>query len=91
MTVGDAIWQSFLVLLGLGLGLVAVILLVKIGRAAITVAIVLVGLAFVFALYQDAIHGWPILSRLAWLFYQMIQQIYASADQATSGVPQLTP
>lgn len=91
MSIGDAIFNAFLVLIGLGLALVAVILLVKIGRAAITVVIVLIGLAFVLALYQDAIHGWPILSRLAWLFYQMIQQIYASADQATSGVPQLTP
>jgi len=91
MTTGDAIFNAFLVLIGLGLALVAVVLLVKIGRAAITVVIVLIGLAFVLALYQDAIHGWPILSRLAWLFYHMIQNIYNGANQATSGVPQLTP
>jgi len=91
MSIGDAIFNAFLVLLGLGLGLVAIILLVKIGRAAITVVIVLIGLAFVLALYQDAIHGWPILSRFAWLFYQMIQNIYNGANQATRGIPQLTP
>lgn len=90
MTIGDAIFNAFLVLIGLGLGLVAIILLIKIGRAAITVAIVLIGLAFVLALYQDAVHGWPILSRVAWLFYQVVQNIYTGANQTTSGIPSLS-
>jgi hypothetical protein len=57
----------------------------------LTLVIVIFGLAVVFAMYQDAIHGWPILSRVAWLFYQIIQNIYNGADQATRGVPQLHP
>lgn len=91
MTIGDALYNIFWIVLGLGLVAIGVILLVKLGRAVLTLALVIFGLAVVLAMYQDAIHGWPILSRVAWLFYQVIQNIYNGADQATSGVPQLKP
>lgn len=89
MTIGDALFSIFLVLLGLAFITGILILIAKATKAALSIALALFGLALVLAMYLDALNGWPILGRFAWLFFQIIQGIYQGADKATSGIPQL--